>query len=141
MEAKETTIYRHLKILFISSLILCTALFTAVFYLTTGKYNPAEPDVELERYAIPVTLIAIPVALKLFYDRTKSMDKTDFARYLKKYRRLYYLRTAILAAAYLFNLISLYITGAKNFSFMIIITIFALALCAPQKVHLEQDKR
>jgi uncharacterized membrane protein len=136
MEEKQKTIYRKLKILFVTSILLDAACFLPVLFMT--KWN--ESNVALERYAILLTLIAIPAALKIFYSRTGQPSETNRDIYLKKYQKMYCLRLLILEAVFLFNLISFYTTGAKNFIFMIIITIFALAFCAPQKTYTKQNE-
>jgi hypothetical protein len=135
MKEQLSTIYRRLKIMYAVSIAVSSILFIAVFL--TNEWSESSSNTTLERYAILITLIGIPLALKLFHNRTKGLDN---AGYIVKYQKQYTLRMAILEAVFLFNLISLHITGAKNFIFMIIITIFALVLCAPQKVNLEQDK-
>lgn len=93
-------------------------------------------NVILERYAILITLIGIPLALKLFHSQVKKLSKANYLLYLKKYHIQYIIRLLILLSICFFNIICLYITGAKNFYFLIIITIFVFFLCAPQKAHL-----
>lgn len=138
MIRRQESLEKTLKIVFIASILLSIAIFLFV-YFAVNKYTDSGVNVILERYAIAITLIGIPVALKLFHSQVSKLDKNN-QQYLKKYQIQYALRLFILEGVYLFNLISFYITGGKNFIFMIIITIFALFLCAPQKAHLEYDE-
>lgn len=106
----------------------------------TQKYNIMQSHVTLERYGIIITLIGIPIALKLFYNRINKLTKANFTEYLKKYRFEYLIRLLLLNIICFFNIVSLYITGSKNFYFMVIVTIFAFFLCAPQKAKHENEQ-
>jgi len=107
----------------------------------TTKYEINLHNVILERYAIIITLIGIPASLKLYHNKLKALKaskKND--TYLNAYKIQYIIRLSILTIICYFNIISLYITGSKNFYFMVIVTIFAFFLCAPQKLHIEDNE-
>jgi hypothetical protein len=137
MKEEQSSTYRRLRLIYIGSIAVSTLLFIAVFLMNEGR-QPIE-SILLERYAILITLIGIPLALKLFHNKTKVLNTSEIVDYLRKYYKQYVLRLIILELIFLFNLISLHRTGEKNFIFMIIITIFALVLCAPQKANLEEE--
>lgn len=132
-------LHLQLKIYYILSIVICVIAFLlSVAY--TQKYNVMQSNVMLERYGIIVTLLGIPLALKLFHSRINKLTKTNFQEYLKKYRFEYLIRLFLLNTICFFNIVSLYITGSKNFYFMVIVTIFAFFLCAPQKAYPENEQ-
>jgi len=140
MDNTANKFQKILKSTFIVSIIISVIAFILVVAYTT-KYEINSPNVILERYAILITLIGIPLSLKLFHYKLKKTDTAKPLLYLKKYRLYYFIRLGILLFIYLFNIISLYITGSKNFYFMVIIIIFAFFLCAPHKVHINKDEQ
>ena len=139
MNEKSKSVHKKLNIAFLISLILSTVIVLIVFFVVKKINNPT-PSVVLERYAILITLAAIPLSLKVFHSQMEKLKKNNPEDYLKKYQMYYLMRLGILECVYLFNLASLYITGAKNFILIIIVIIFALCLCAPKKTHLECEE-
>ncbi len=128
-----------LRLYFILSIIISILAFVlTVAY--TQKYAISNSSVIWERYGIMLTLIGIPVSLKLFHIQVKKLNKSNFNEYLRKYHILYILRLLVLLVICFFNIVSLYITGSKNFYFLIIITIFAFFLCVPSKVQLQEEE-
>ena len=138
MKKGTVNVSTRLKIYFAASIIVQVLLFVFMQIYAT-KHVEVLSNVILERYGILLTLICIPFALKLFHERVKKLDKNDAVTFQKKYVIQYFIRSAILWFVYFFNLVSLYMTGARNFSFMIIVTIFALLLCAPSKAFYLND--
>lgn len=92
-----------------------------------------EPNVILERYAIIVTMICIPLALKLFHSKTKKLEKLSKDTILKKYSEQYILRLVILNIAAAFNIVGFYLYESQNFILMAIISIFSIVFCYPSK--------
>ena len=127
------TIYYIISIL----IVIIGFVFTASH---VKNFISNDSSIILERYAILITLAAIPLALKLFHRQVKKLNKTDISIYLKKYQTLYVARLLILVIICAFNITCLYITASKNFYFLIIITIFAFFLCFPQKIGLDYNK-
>lgn len=131
-----TKTYRKQKLLFFAVVILSTVAFVAdVLY--TAKHVTVTENVVLERWGIIITLAGIFSALKLLHPKLKEEDKSDKAGALKKYYNKYCLRLLLLGTICAFNLLCLYITGVKNFTYMAFISIFAMLLCAPNKKHIE----
>ncbi|HCO66859.1 MAG TPA: hypothetical protein DIT04_03760 [Dysgonomonas sp.] len=117
-------------------------LFAVLTLIADALYNlkviPADNPV-LERWGIIITLFGIFGALKVFHPTLKKSEKVNKETALKKYASKYYLRLFFLLAIYIFNLVSLHVTGIKNFIFLGIITIFALLFCAPNKENIENE--
>jgi len=134
MDTKYAKLYQSLKIYFTASIILCGIAFILAFHITT-KNQISEPDILLERYAIMLMLIGIPVSLRLFYKKTNNLQKSDENTYLSKYRLHYIIRLSIIDLICLFNISALYITGSRNFVYMSLITILVFFFCIPQKIN------
>ena len=138
INAQKKTISK-LKLFFVSAVAISVILFMlTVAY--TQKYEVSISNIILERYAIIVTLIGIPVALKLFHNNIKKINNKDLPIYLKKYTQQYILRLSILLSICFFNIAALFFTGSKNFYFMVIVSIFAMFLCIPQKSNIEDSE-
>lgn len=138
MDTPEKSLNRRLKIYFTISLTITVILLLFVADYTI-RYSILAPNVMLERYGIMITIIAIPGALKLFQFFMNKQKKDNVGEYLSKYRFYYIVRLIILELVCFFNILSLYITGSKNFMFMTIITIFALFFCLPQMGNVREE--
>jgi len=132
MNKELGVVNKKLKIYFAFALLVSITTFLLVLYYVTEN-NILADNVILERYGIMFTLIGIPFSLWFFYSQLKKTDTQNNILHIQKYKKLYLIRLGILSFVCFFNIFSLYITGAKNFIFMIIITIFAFLLCFPQK--------
>jgi len=130
-------VLKQLRFAFVLSLIFAiVALCADILY--TLKMAPAE-NAALERWGIIITLFGIFGALKLLHPQLKKEEKKNKSEALKKYASKYYIRLSALMFIFLFNLVSLHITGVKNFIFLGIITIFALLFCVPGKENIENE--
>jgi len=132
MNNKLKIINKKLRLFFIVIVLLSVSIFLIVLNHVTNT-GISINNVNLEQFAIILTLAGIPFSLWFFHSRLKKADKNSEDEYLNKYKTMYIIRLAILFIVCSFNIISLYLTGAKNFIFMCIITIFAFFLCLPQK--------
>lgn len=101
--------------------------------LFVTKNEISTTNVILERYGIIVTLIGIPLALRIFHKNMQKASSADKSTLNKTYKKNFYMRLAILSFIAIFDIVALYTTGSKNFIFMTIITIFAFFLSLPQK--------
>lgn len=120
-------------------LVILTILAFVYDYLYTTKYVVPVENTTLERWAIILTLGGIFATLKYLHPKLKEQDREDADCAVKKYKVKYYIRFASILAIAVFNLVCLNITGLQNFSFLCIITIFAMFLCIPNKKHLEEE--
>ena len=93
-----------------------------------------------ERYAIILTLVAIPGALKLYPVLLNKKKDISPEQFLKRYFRIYMLRAGILDLAVVMNLIGFYIYESVNFVYLVCITILAICFSFPVKFSVSQDK-
>lgn len=130
----------RLLIFFWCNLLFFVSALLFILYVKGPDVGVENPDgVVFERYAIIITLACIPLALKFYHSQYKKIQQNDEEPqpFLKKYVRIYVLRTLILDLAIIANIAGIYVFGAKNFIFMTIITLFALLFCFPNKSYLE----
>lgn len=123
---------------------ICAALVILVFIfdvLYTTKYVIPTENAGIERWAIIITLLGIYATLKFLHPKLKNTERANTASAIKKYTTKYYIRLVSILALCIFNMVCLNITGIKNFTFLSIITIFAMFLCIPNKKHLEEETK
>lgn len=130
--------FLKLRILYFSTIVLLIIAFV-IDVLYTTKYTTYTENVGLERWSIIITLGGVYLSLKLLHTKVKDTDKTDKIIAIKKYQTKYILRHCALTGLCLFNIICFHITAAKNFTFLVIIVIFAMFLCIPNKKNLEEE--
>lgn len=130
-------LHLRLRIYYIATIVVSIIVFMLTVAYTT-KYSINSPNIILERYAIIITLIGIPASLRFFHKKLKTLDHQNDSTYKSIYKTQYIIRLSILTMICFFNIVSLYITGSKNFYFMVIVSIFAFLLCAPQKIRIEE---
>ncbi|NDW17851.1 hypothetical protein D0T53_02830 [Dysgonomonas sp. 216] len=129
---KSTKLGKGLKLYFVFSVFILSIFFIyTVIY--TIRYNVWSPNEVLERYVILLTLIGIPGILRLFYVQNNKIINYSTEKYIKLYKKYYILRLTVLNCIAIVNIISLHISGSKNFIYMTIIVIFVFFFCIPQK--------
>ncbi|HAR38894.1 MAG: hypothetical protein A2W86_02035 [Bacteroidetes bacterium GWD2_45_23] len=93
--------------------------------------------VTMERYAIMITIIAIPLSLKLFADRLKKIPRPLKAiEATTKYKKLFYLRLYTLSAVTLMNIALLGLSRNSNFMWFTIVLFIIFLFCRPSLVEL-----
>ncbi|MDD4010138.1 MAG: hypothetical protein PHQ67_10090, partial [Fermentimonas sp.] len=100
----------------LSIAVLASFFLLIIFDLIPFPFEKNDISVTLERYAIVITIIAIPAALKLFAVMLKKVPSSpDTELVVKSYKKASSLRLLIINVATLMN-ISLYaISGNMNF--------------------------
>ena len=91
----------------------------------------------MERYAIMITIIAIPAALKLFADRLKKIPRPmETVEAGTKYKKLFYLRLYTLSAVMLMNIALFGFSRNSNFMWFTIVLFIIFLFCRPSLVEL-----
>lgn len=130
--------HKKLKLIYWSCVIIMLLAFV-LDVLYTSKYTQPIENTGLERWGIIITLGGIFASLKLLHPRLKESDKIDKEIAIEKYFTKYIIRLGALIAISIFNLICLNTTAIENFRYLAFISIFALFLCAPNKVSIENE--
>lgn len=119
--------YKTINRFFIVNVVLSIVLLHLAFFI---RNDIAKDYTVYQLYIIVLTIIGISLSLILFQ---WQYTKIKFSKNIKKYKSAFYTRLFIIDVLYIINVLSLYITGSKNFSFLAIILIFVLFLCAPNQ--------
>ena len=116
------------QVVIITLVVLMLASMFGLFKLFASD---ADAGVVAERYAIGLTLIAIPLSLKLFADRIKKMKSGDDGMELKisRFKNAFYLRISILSVVGFVNILLYSIMQNSNFMWLAAITFIAFAFC------------
>ncbi len=126
--------YFIIQILYWSTLLTGIVLFVVVSSLNVHSIlHGGTPNAVLERYGIILTLAGIPGALKVYHYFTQKMSKQSEEKRATLPLLIYILRLSILEIVVIFNVVGLYLTGSKNFFFLIFITLVAFLFCLPNK--------
>ena len=120
------------------NMILLALLFLLVLLrIIPIPENFLTVGITMERYAIMITIIAIPAALKLFADRLKKISRPiGTVEAGIKYKKLFYLRLYTLSAVTLMNFALLGFSRNCNFMWFTIVLFILFLFCRPSWVEL-----
>lgn len=138
MQDTQQKLKRKLTLIFWLNIavFIALSLFMVTLVGITGKSETKE-DFMWERFAIILTVAAIPFSLKFFHTQYKKIQKLDLKAFLPKVEKLYYFRLLILDLTIVLNLIGFYYIGALNFIYLAAITIFAFLMCYPTETLID----
>jgi hypothetical protein len=116
----------------LSIAVLASFFLLIIFDLIPFPFEKNDIGITLERYAIVITIIAIPAALKLFAEMLKKAPSSpDTELVVKTYKKASSIRLLIINVATLMN-ISLYaISGNMNFFWFTIVLFIIYVFCKP----------
>ncbi|MDD4777089.1 MAG: hypothetical protein PHV53_02255 [Fermentimonas sp.] len=116
----------------LSIAVLASYFLLLIFDLLHNPFKGVEVGVTLERYAIVITIIAIPAAFKLFAEMLKKVSPaSDIKTVVKSYKKASNIRLLIINIVTFMN-ISLYaISGNMNFFWFTIVLFIIYIFCKP----------
>lgn len=135
MEKTIAILKRHHygNIIFLAVTILLISLRIAPLFSTGQSIG-----VTLERYAIMITIIVIPVTLKYFSHQLKKMAKPlEKSVAIKMYKRAFYLRLYSLSAVTTMLILLFAISRNMNFFWFILVMMIVFQFCSPSHDELE----
>ncbi|SCD19449.1 putative membrane protein [Proteiniphilum saccharofermentans] len=92
----------------------------------------------LERYAIMITIIAIPASLKFFVDRLKkSACPVDIPTASNKYKNISFIRLYTISTVALMNIFLFNISRNMNFFWFTVVLFIVFLFCKPSYAELE----
>lgn len=116
----------------LSIAILASFFILIIFNLITFPFKGMEVGVTLERYAIVISIIAIPAALKLFAEILKKVHPaSDTKQVVKSYKKASNIRLLIINLATLMNILLYAISGNMNFFWFVIVLFIIYIFCKP----------
>lgn len=132
MQDTQRKLKRKLTVIFWLNItvFIAISLYMVTLVGITGK-SETKDDFMWERFAIILTVAAIPFSLKFFHTQYKKAVTLAIKAFLTKVEKLYYFRILALDITIILNLIGFYFIGALNFIYLAAITIFAFLMCYP----------
>ncbi len=140
------------------SIVVLAVLFLLVFFKAISFGTPFPVTTTAEMYAIGITLLAIPVALKLFADKItigitllaipvalklfadkikKIPEGTEKNETVRRYRNAWLLRIYIVNTVTMGNIFLYAISRNNNFMWLAVISFIVYMFCKPSHQDLE----
>ncbi len=132
-DEKMNTAIAWLKRHYYGHLIFLTLLFLLILF----RFLPLLPEtpwvsVTLERYAIILSIIAIPLSLKHFADRLKRLPRPmDTNVAVKKYEDATYLRLYTISAVTFMHILLFGFSRNTNFLWFTVVLLIVFLYCKP----------
>lgn len=122
-----------------SNIILLAAMFLLIIFRVVALFQTVSAvSVTLERYAIVVSIIAIPTALKLFAHILKKIPvETDSEIAIAKYKNASFTRLYIISTITLMNIVLYAYSYNMNFFWFTIVLFLIYVFCKPSYPELE----
>lgn len=128
-----------LKIHYFGNIILLAVVFLLVVFSIIPLFIDREiVNVTAERYAIMITIIAIPVSLKFFASRLKKIGRPqEITAASKKYKSAFFLRLYAISVVTLINILLFGISRNMNFFWFTVVLFIVFLFCKPSYNELE----
>lgn len=129
---------RNLNRHYYISIVVSVVFFLIVILKAIGFGTPVCVTMTAEMYAIGITLLLIPVALKLFAEKVKKIPKgTGKDKTAKHYKDAWLLRMYIVNAVTAGNIFLYALSRSKNFILLAAISFIVYMFCKPSYQELE----
>lgn len=129
---------RELNIHFWASIIVLGVFFLLVIFNVISVGNLFAVTVTGEMYAIGITLIVIPLALKLFADSIKKIPAgTEKKRATNLYKNAWLLRLYMVNVVTLGNIVLYAVSRNTNFMWLAVVLFVVYIFCRPSLDELE----
>lgn len=116
------------------AVIFLFSIFSMIPLFTDGQAISAT----LERYAIMITIIAIPASLKFFADRLKkSACPVNIPTASNKYKNISFIRLYTISTVTLMNIFLFTISRNMNFFWFTVVLFIVFLFCKPSYAELE----
>lgn len=128
---------RLLKRHYYGNIIFLAGLFLAVLLGMFPFLEAAVPvRVTVERYALIITIITIPAALKLFADRLKKIPRpSETEAALHRYKKISYLRLYMISGVTLMNIGLFTFSRNPNFMWFTVVLFIIFLFCRPSYIE------
>jgi hypothetical protein len=119
-------------------IVVLAVFFLLVILKPMGFGSLVRVTMTAEMYAIGITLLAIPVALKLFAEKIKKIPKgTGKNSTMKRYKNSWLLRMYIVNAVTAGNVFLFAFSQNRNFMWLALISFLVYMFCKPSCQELE----
>lgn len=132
------SVIRHLHQHYYGNIIVLAVLFILVLLrIIPFPESILSVGITMERYAIIVTIIAIPAALKLFAYRLKEAPRPlEEDKAATIYTKLFYMRIYILSTITFMNIVLLGFSRNSNFLWLTVVLLIIFFFCKPSSIEL-----
>lgn len=128
---------RELNIHYYVSITIMVLLFILVLTKTINFIDFIPVSVVAERYSLGITLIAIPIALKLFANILNKFSCYNEVEAIKTYKKATFIRLYIINIVNFANITLYAMSHNKNFIWMSVVLFVVYVFCKPSKDELE----
>jgi len=130
---------RHLKKHYRGNILFLAFFFLLVLFRLLPFFEVEQPvSVTLERYAIMIPIIAIPLSLKYFASRLKGIPRpAEAATAIKVYKSASYLRLYTLSTVTLAFIVLYGYSGNMNFFWLTVVLFVVFLYCNPSYQELD----
>lgn len=133
---------KELNAHYYGSIIVLAVLFLLTVFRLISFKTAVPITTTAEMYAIGLTLLAIPGALKLFAEKVKKTAKgTDKNKAIQSYKSAYFLRLYIINIVTLGNIVLYAISRNQNFMWLTVVLFVVFAFCKASQSELESVTR
>lgn len=123
---------KQLRIHYDIHVTVLVALFLLVLLRVVDFQNAFTVGIVAERYALMITIIAIPAALRIFTDRLKKIPKNlSGEEAVNRYKNIYYLRLYMIGIVTLGNILLFAMSRNSNFMWLTIVLFVVYFFCRP----------
>lgn len=137
-----TKIIKELNAHYYGSIIVLAVLFLLTLFRLISFKTTIPATTTAEMYAIAITLITIPLALKLFAEKVKKTTKeTDRSKAIQLYKNAYFLRLYMINIVTLGNIVLYAISRNQNFMWLTVVLFVVFAFCKTSQSELESVTR
>lgn len=130
---------RHLKKHYRGNILFLALFFLLVLFRLLPFFGMEQPvSVTLERYAIMIPIIAIPLSLKYFANRLKGVTRpAEATTAIKVYKSASYLRLYTLSTVTLAFIVLYGYSGNMNFFWLTVVLFVVFLYCNPSYQELD----
>ena len=130
-------IIKNLRYHYYGSIVVLATLLILVFTKQISFLVDEAIGVIAERYSIGLTLLAIPLALKMFANMIKKESGSNSEENaIKVYSKSYLIRQTIINVMAIANILMYAMSHNMNFVWLAVILIVSLIFCKPSYVDL-----
>ena len=135
----EKSLIKQLNYIFYGSIISTIIFFVLVLFKVIPYGEPRVLPLAVSQYSIIVTLLGIPLALKLYANTIKNnAGKFSIALVKNKYKNAFTLRLSIITLLTLGNIILFGISRNTNYMWAVIILLVFFLFCKASEIDLEK---
>lgn len=124
---------KSLKAHYYIAIAALVILFVLIFFKIISMNSELTSSVTqtMELYAIGITLIAIPAALKGFAYLIKKEKRQDSDAIIRNYKKAFFIRLYVISTVALMNEALYFLSRNTNFFWLTIVSIVTFIFCGP----------